>query len=214
MEEQDQLDGNSVPPQEASKSWRESLSDESLRSNKSLEKFNGAEPLAKSYIELESKLGRSIEVPSGEADHEAWNKFYSRLTGVKAPEKYTADVESKRKEVADKELAESKIKAYDVSLQKLKDKHGDKYEEVVAKASKAFAKMFIGKDELYSRLQSMGLDNDADMVETFSEFANVINPDDNPIQGEKRTAPADQSYDAWKNKIYERYGGGPTPGRT
>jgi len=223
-------------------SWRDSLKDESLKSSKSLEKFNDVESLGKSYVELEGKLGRSIELPKDEADQESWSRVYERLGRPKTAEEYElAAIEdpSFRKALAErglktglnkrqlseiagaiKEREEASTKAieaeaksrYEQGTSKLKSKYGDKFDERTAQANKAFSKMFEGKSELFERLKKQGFDNDPDMVEAFADFYGVLAPDDNPIVGDKGGKQV--SRDKSYDWMYEKYGGKPTPGRT
>jgi len=60
------------------KSWLDDLPDP-LKSSKSLAKFKDVSTLAKSYEELEKKIGRSVEVPSKDAKPEEWAKFLARI---------------------------------------------------------------------------------------------------------------------------------------
>lgn len=63
--------------------WKESLS-EDLRAHSSLEKFEGVDSLAKSYVELQTKLGDRNYIPTKDATDEQWQDFYSKVT----PEEY------------------------------------------------------------------------------------------------------------------------------
>ena len=227
------------PPAE---DWRASLKDESLRSSKSLEKFKELDALGKSYVELEGKLGRSVELPKDETDTEAWNRLYDRLGRPKTAEDYElksiedeglkkslveralkhrvgkkelldiADAFAEREKARSASKQAEREKAYKEGEERLKAKYGDKYAEVPEKASKAFTKMFAGKEGLYERLKAAGFDNDPDMVETFAEFYSVLSPEDQMIVGDKGGAPKKEADPlAW---MYEKYGGSPTPGRT
>lgn len=62
--------------------WKESLS-EDLSSHDSIGKFESIEDLAKSYINLETKLGDRNYIPK-DADEKAWAEFYKRVV----PEQY------------------------------------------------------------------------------------------------------------------------------
>ena len=68
----------------------EFLSDlpESLRGSKSLAKFSAKADLAQSYVYLESKLGKSVEIPGKDASPEVWEKFYSRIGRPKTADEY------------------------------------------------------------------------------------------------------------------------------
>jgi hypothetical protein len=81
----DQGDKGSEP-----REWMKDLP-EPLKAHKTLAKFTDQEwkaSLAKSYVELEGKLGKSLVVPDDNAGAEEWGKVYSRLGRPEAPEKY------------------------------------------------------------------------------------------------------------------------------
>lgn len=64
---------------------------EPLQQSKSLAKFKGPkakESLAQSYVELEGKLGRSVEIPGKDAKPEAWEKYFSRTGRPKTADEY------------------------------------------------------------------------------------------------------------------------------
>lgn len=68
--------------------WMKGLTDPTLKASKSLSKFKDIEPLAKSYVELEGRLGRSITLPAQDASPEEWAKVYERLGRPKSPDEY------------------------------------------------------------------------------------------------------------------------------
>ncbi len=71
-------------------SWRDTLP-ENLKTSPSLSKFDGDKPvekLAKSYVELESMLGKNIIPPGKDAKPEDWDRFYSKLGRPKVAEDY------------------------------------------------------------------------------------------------------------------------------
>ncbi len=56
---------------------------------KSLSRFEkGIPDLAKSYAELETKIGQSVVLPNAEASPEEWAKFYERMGRPEKPEDY------------------------------------------------------------------------------------------------------------------------------
>ena len=209
---------------------------------KILGKFNDVAALEKSYVELEGKLGRSIEIPKDSTDSEQWNRVYDRLGRPKTADEYELAVledEGLRKTLAEAGIKEgankaqlkgiaSALKAYNDSREtarkeaaiakyndaesKLKAKHGEKYTDVTAKAVKAFDKMFQGKEDLLKRLRDAGFDNDPDMVESFADFYSVIAPDENPLNDDKGGASKKTGNSL--DWMYAKYGGSPTPGRT
>lgn len=76
--------------------WTSQLPEE-IRGNadamKQLSKFAKIGELAKSYSELESKLGKSIVQPGEDASEEEVNAFYEKLGKPKTADKYSIDVE-------------------------------------------------------------------------------------------------------------------------
>lgn len=68
--------------------WKDDLP-ESLKASKRLAKFKSKAELAQSYEELESKLGRSVEMPGKDAKPEDWDKFLNRIGRPKTPDAYT-----------------------------------------------------------------------------------------------------------------------------
>lgn len=67
--------------------------DESLRGEKSLGKFKDKNELAKSYVELERKLGSALQMPGKDASDEDWGKFFSKVGRPEAPDKYELPAE-------------------------------------------------------------------------------------------------------------------------
>lgn len=59
-----------------------------LQESKSLRKFAEKADLAKSYVELEGKLGKSVSIPDQSASQEDWGKFFSRTGRPDTPEGY------------------------------------------------------------------------------------------------------------------------------
>jgi hypothetical protein len=68
-------------------SWRDTLP-EPMKASPSLAKFESVDKLAKSYIEAESMIGRSIIPPGKDAKPEDWGKFYSKLGRPNSAEEY------------------------------------------------------------------------------------------------------------------------------
>jgi hypothetical protein len=71
-------------------SWRDTLPD-NLKNSPSLAKFDAVEKLSKSYVELETMLGKNIIQPGKDAKPEDWDKFYSKLGRPKVAEEYVFD---------------------------------------------------------------------------------------------------------------------------
>ena len=61
---------------------------EELRGEKTLDKFKDPGSLAKSYIELEKKMGTAIHVPKDDAKPEEWESFYRKLGKPEKVEDY------------------------------------------------------------------------------------------------------------------------------
>ena len=85
-------DGGNAPGKgPVKREWIERLP-EHLRGHKTLEKFADGEDLmanlAKSYVELEGKLGKSLVIPDENAAPEERAKYFARLGRPETPEKY------------------------------------------------------------------------------------------------------------------------------
>lgn len=78
-------------PSEGTKDWKDIFADQSLRSSKQLAKFKTADALAKSYVELESKLGQKNEPPKDGAGPEEWERFYTSKGRPQSPAEYKFD---------------------------------------------------------------------------------------------------------------------------
>lgn len=73
--------------------WISDLPDD-LKSLPTIAKFSGPQgpsTLAKSYVELEKKLGQVIVLPKGDAKPEEWEKFYSQVGRPESPDNYQFD---------------------------------------------------------------------------------------------------------------------------
>jgi len=74
--------------QQSGEDWRAQLPDE-LKSHPSLQKFNSPADLFKSYVSLESMLGKNkVPIPDENASPEEWDKFYEKLGRPKTPDEY------------------------------------------------------------------------------------------------------------------------------
>jgi hypothetical protein len=72
-------------------SWRDSLGDD-LRANPSLGKFDSVPALAKSYVELQKKIGaKGVIVPGADAGEVEWNEYYNELGRPDSAEGYELD---------------------------------------------------------------------------------------------------------------------------
>ena len=174
--------------------WTSQLPEE-LRSNadvmKQLTKFGKIGDLAKSYSELESKLGKSIERPGKEASEEEVNAFYQKLGKPKSADKYSIEAEGAEafKELAYKnnltddqakgiyeamsQLAMSQIQASKDQLlahaketeTSLKKEYGNDYDAKLELCKRGV--LAYGGPALGEKLQNSGLLYDADVVKMF-----------------------------------------------
>lgn len=83
--------GDSAVSSSEGSSWRDALTDETLKGNKSLAKFNDVESLAKSYLELSRKLGSKGMLPlpkNATAEQVAARRALKRGDGVNSVEDY------------------------------------------------------------------------------------------------------------------------------
>lgn len=71
----------------AEREWMKDLPD-SLKGAKSLSKFADKAALAKSYVELEGLIGRSVQIPGQDATADDWGKFFSRIGRPESTEGY------------------------------------------------------------------------------------------------------------------------------
>lgn len=174
--------------------WTSQLPEE-IRSNadvmKQLVKFGKIGELAKSYSELESKLGNSIVRPGTEASDEEVNAFYQKLGKPESADKYTIDDEEAKdfKELAYKhnltddqakglyqsfkELGEKTIQQNNEQLmararateELLKKEYGNDYETKLELCKRGV--MAYGGPGLGKKLQDTGLLFDEDIVRMF-----------------------------------------------
>lgn len=80
-------DGKTTPE---TSSWMDDLP-KPLRESKSLAKFQSKDKLAESYLALEGKLGRSIELPGKDAKPEDLERFLTKLGRPAKPEEYNLE---------------------------------------------------------------------------------------------------------------------------
>lgn len=74
----------SVPP------WKKQLKAD-LQGDKRLDKFDGTDPLARGYLELEGKLGQAIFFPGKDATREEWDAYYKKIGRPDSPDKYSTE---------------------------------------------------------------------------------------------------------------------------
>ena len=160
-------------------SWIKELP-EPLQKEKGLHKFKDRDALASSYVELQRKLGTTVQIPKADADPADWEKFFSRIR-PESPEKYELpaeglteeDVANLRKAAFEnglstkqaKALAEliatSEKKKQDSTLEGLKARSeeaaavlrkefGSEFEGNLALAKKALENLFPGSLEKFN----------------------------------------------------------------
>lgn len=86
-----------------------------LKGHERLMKFDNPSDLAQSYIDLEEKLGRSIEIPGDDASEDERSRFYAQLGRPETQDGYTFD-EVEGVEMTEEALGEFKAKAYELGL--------------------------------------------------------------------------------------------------
>lgn len=91
-------------------SWISELP-EPLQKEKGLHKFKDRDALAASYVELQRKLGTTVQIPKADAEAADWEKFFSRIR-PESPEKYELPAEG----FTEEEAANLKKAAYENGL--------------------------------------------------------------------------------------------------
>ena len=82
--------------------WVKPLS-EPLQKHPTLRKFtdeNPIEQVARAYVELEGKLGKSVSIPEANASAEEWGKFFSRIGRPATADEYDVPADKLDKEFA------------------------------------------------------------------------------------------------------------------
>lgn len=181
-------DGGSVP------AWTSQLPKE-MRENadlmKTLGKFPKLENIAKSYSELESKLGKSLVMPGEGASEEEVNTFWQKLGKPESAEKYSIEGEQAKgfREIAFKNnLTDSQAKAIYNEIEETGKRYAAEQMEKFAQQTKETNKVLLseyGKDfpakmemlkrgiaanggqELYNKLRDSGLIADLNIVKLF-----------------------------------------------
>ena len=181
-------DGGNVP------AWTSQLPKE-MRENadlmKTLGKFPKLENIAKSYSELESKLGKSLVMPGEGASEEEVNTFWQKLGKPESAEKYSIEGEHAKgfREVAFKNnLTDSQAKAIYNEIENAGKQYAQAQMERFVQQTKETNKTLVseyGKDfpakmemlkrgiaanggqELYNKLRDSGLIADVNIVKLF-----------------------------------------------
>ena len=105
-QEEQQNTGGEIKP------WQKQLKSD-LQGNASLDKFDGFDSLARSYMELEGKMGNSISIPGEDATDEEKAAYLGKLRGLDKAEDYQV----KYKE----DLPESLKESFSTSETKLRE---------------------------------------------------------------------------------------------
>lgn len=183
--------------------WTKGLP-ESLRSSKSLYKFpdgTHVENLAKSYVEAEKKLGRSIELPGKDATDEDRAKFFSRIGRPQNPDDYELTVgdpdlsKALRKVAFESGLTKEQLKAqssvlseYEAAKAKLasqsyteaatkadrqlREEYGAQYDIRMEYAKKGFEELY--SPELRAQLSKAGITNSPEFIRVMSDLGSQL----------------------------------------
>lgn len=85
-----QSGGGTTPETLPQREWMNDLP-EPLKATKTLTKFADKAALAKSYVELESKHSKSVEIPGKDSGPEDWARFYDKVGRPKTADEYALD---------------------------------------------------------------------------------------------------------------------------
>lgn len=180
--------------------WTNQLPEEMRKNSdtmKQLMKFGKIGDLAKSYSELESKLGKAIELPGKEAKPEEVEAFYQKLGKPETADKYTIDDKNADtfKELAYKyNLTDEQAKGIYAGAKALTESYMQQAQDKLiqtAKATESALKSEYGTDaqvkldlckrgvlafggpELGQKLQASGLLYDIDVVKMFIKLGEM-----------------------------------------
>jgi len=183
--------------------WTKGLP-ESLRSSKSLHKFPDGthlENLAKSYVEAEKKLGRSVELPGKDATEEDKAKFFSRIGRPQTPDDYELTVQDSelskrlRKVAYENGLTKEQLKAqsavlseYEATKEKvaaqsyteaatkadrqLREEFGAQYDIRMEYAKKGFESLY--SEGLRTQLSRAGITNSPEFIRVMSDLGSQL----------------------------------------
>jgi hypothetical protein len=156
---------------------------EPLKTSKSLAKFRDKAGLAQSYLELEGKLGRSVEIPGKDAKPEAWERYFSRIGRPKTAEDYklTPFVGYKQDPVFDAAFraaahrkgmsSEAAAELYSTVTQRLVEDQNAR-EATTIRAREA---------ALVALKQSLGAEYDAKLAQAKANYAGIFSPESQAI---------------------------------
>lgn len=184
------------PTLEAKRAWRKDFP-EDLRASERLDKFDGMVPLAKSYLELEGKLGKSVEIPGKDASPEDKARYFSRIGRPGTADEYKISVRdselSKRlratafsvgvpgdmvealssvianRESEQDEAVRTQYTKDAVQADKiLRERFGAQYESRMQYANTAFSKLF--SEGLQAKVKASGLNHDPEFVTRLADL--------------------------------------------
>ena len=181
---------------------------------KILGKFDDVESLAKSYQELQSRMGNSVRLPSSESTPEETRAFYQKMGMPETPEGYkvpegleeafgefqqiahsanlTQQQFSKMASLQE-EMADKQNKYLEESAERLQGKWGDNYEMANSLAKGAVEALSEHSEVLASTLQNVDL-RDEGAHELFMTIGELLMDGSTPQQGQGE-GMADQSDD-------------------
>lgn len=191
--------------------WLNDLPDD-LKNDKSLHKFPDKEKLAKSYIELEKKIGGMVSLPRDETDEEGYNKILARLgrpddvKGYEHPEGLDEDTKTLLSDIALKSgltkrqyqsfakmLMDRQRAVVQEGLEKTKQELGEEF----SKVDEALEKM---SPKIKQALYKSGLVADTAFMKEFTTIVNQFR-EDKPVDSAPKPKQKDHPY-AW---MYERF---------
>jgi len=198
--------------------------DESLKGDKSLHKFSGEkwkENLAKSYVELEKKLGSTVQVPKEGASEEEWGKFFSKIGRPDSPDKYElpGEIADEVKAVVAKEAFKNGVtpkqlqsviaalqqggqaqmakadeavqKEYETAVSTLKSEYGNDFDSNVQLAAKALHGLFPNGS---AAILEKSLGNDPRLIRDLVALGKRLG-EDGIVKGEAPAAKKSHPYD-------------------
>ena len=207
---------------------------EPLQKAKSLAKFKDGthvENLAKSYVELESKLGRSIELPGKDATDEDKVKFFARIGRPMTADDYEIglrdaelakrlraasfnagltkeQVKAQASAIAEYEAERDKLasKAYTDSATKadrqLREEFGAQYDIRMEAAKKGYESLY--SEGLRRQLAESGVTNNPEFIRVMSDLGMQIK-EASLVRGKPSSdAPRDPYYDSMAYLLKDR----------
>jgi len=211
-------------------SWISELP-EPLRGEKSLHKFANRDEVAKSYVELQRKLGSSIQIPKSDADPAEWEKVFSHLR-PESPDKYEVPTEGfTETAIADikkaafesgmtptqvknltsvlsveqkrqKEASETAIAAeITAATEVLKKEYGSEIEASLGIAKKALEVLFPGASK---KLIGSGIDNNPEFIKGLVTLGKRLGEDSIVSGGPVKTKAQNADPYDWMNERFPK----------